>query len=83
MADDDKIVSLSAERERRDGPDPEHACFGPDGVKWFEFGVDFDDGDSTFSFTIWAKDWEDAERRVELIRTNARVVGQLYMRIPE
>lgn len=79
----DEIISLSAERERRNPPDPEHTMIGRDGIPIFEFGAEFTVDGRDYCFQLWAKDWADAERRLEALKTNARIAGQLYASIPE
>lgn len=81
--DESKIVSLADARDRRDGPDAAHWMVDARGVKWFEFCCEFDDAGSTFCFNIWATDFKDAERRLGLIKENARVEGQIYATVPE
>lgn len=78
-----KIVSLAEVRDKRDGPDPEFIFVDKHG-KWFTFIVDFHDDelDADYSFHIWARDFDDAERRLAKIKENAKVVGKLHSEIP-
>ena len=49
--DDEKVISLSDERERRNGPDAAHVCF-VDGEKWFEFCAEFEDEGRRYGFNF-------------------------------
>lgn len=80
MADD--IVDLQAIRNAREQPDPKFIVKDEFGRPWYTFIVSYDDGTSEFSFHILALDGEDAQRRVDLIRTTARVDGKLFNEIP-
>jgi len=51
------------------------------GKLWYQFVCDYQDGDVGFTFQIWAKDIEDAERRMGLIKQNCKVAGQLISEI--
>lgn len=74
------IVDFAAARDRRlnPPPDPEHVFTDEHGQQWFEFLCAYADADGEFSFTIWAKDFEDAERRMNVLRQTAVVSGQIY-----
>lgn len=75
-------IDLAAERDRRHGPDPEHVYRDGMGAKWIEYLVEYEDGATVFSFTIWAIDAADAERRLGLIRAGSMVCGQVYTIVP-
>lgn len=51
------------------------------GKLWYQFVCDYQDGDVDFTFQIWAKDIEDAERRMGLIKQNCKVAGQLISEV--
>lgn len=73
------VIDFQSEHEKRHGPDAEHVYIDPaTGKKWFKFAVDYKDGGREFSFHIWAYDIEDAKRRLQLIRDNATICGQLF-----
>lgn len=73
------VIDLSAEREKRDGPDPEFTYRDDMGVKWVVFSVVYtDDAGSEFSLHLWATDADDAERRVAALRRTATLEGQIY-----
>lgn len=62
-------------------PDAEHVCIVVENgqpIKWFEFTCTFSDGETEYSFRLWARDFADAERRLNELRATARVDGQLY-----
>lgn len=75
------IIDLEAERKRRDdelnGPDPDCVVRDHDGVEMYRFAVDFRHDDRVFTFHIFAYSEEDAEDRVNSIRGNAEVFGQI------
>lgn len=63
-------------------PDAEHIYVDDNGNKWQRFSISFrhesvveSKREQSFSFDIWALDHEDAERRLESIRQNAKVDG--------
>lgn len=64
-------------------PDPKHVCTDAQGVTWYEFAVDFADDDNVFSFRIWAKNNEDAERRVQCIKESAFLKGKIFGEIED
>lgn len=72
------VIDLNAERERRDGPDAGCIAHDQDGRKMFKFSIGFRVGDSEFTFSIFAYDWPDAERRLQFIRETGEVTGQIY-----
>jgi hypothetical protein len=49
------------------------------GHKWNEFTISYrhEIDDMTFTFTIWAIDFADAIERLEMIKANGKVDGQL------
>lgn len=53
------------------------------GHKWNEFTLSYTHelDNQTFSFSIWAIDIADAIERLEMIKANARVDGQLVEEI--
>lgn len=72
------VIDLVAERNRRDGPDPEHIRQDEYGRKLYEFIYDYQMDGGSFSFTLFAYDFEDAERRAMAISQGVVLVGQLY-----
>lgn len=77
-----KVLSFSEAREKREGPDAEFVVRDEMGVKWFTYGVRYRDGDAEFSFRIFARDFEDAERRLKLIASSGQVYGQIMTEVP-
>lgn len=75
MAD---IIDLSAERDRRDGPDRGLTYIDPRGRKWMTFVVRYKRAGKEFSFHLMALSWKDAERHVEAIRRSGSVDGVVY-----
>lgn len=78
------ITDLNGERDKRHGPDQEHvAVIVKDGraEKWFEFTCAFACDGAEYSFTIWALDFADADRRLDALKASAKVDGQLYRTI--
>lgn len=76
------IIDLTAERNRRDRPDAEHVRKDEYGRELYEFLMDYQMGDGTYSFSVFAYDWEDAERRARAISQGVVVVGQLHCMVP-
>lgn len=76
------VIDLQAERNRRGGPDAEHVRFDEDGVPLYEFIFNYKMDRSTYSFTLFAYDWEDAEKRCAAINAGVTVCGQLHSVIP-
>lgn len=77
----DFVIDLCRERTKREAPDPEFVTM-VDGVEWFAFSASYEDGDTAYSFSFWARDHEDAERRVALMRDGLKIDGQLFAVIP-
>lgn len=80
------VTDLSAERQKREEqPDSEFRRVDDQGVEWFCFVVDFlvpqALGGGSWSFRIWARDFKDAQARVEAIKATATLGGQLYAEI--
>lgn len=79
---DDNIVSLAKVRADREGPDAAHRWTDEAGVEWFEFECEYLDGDRSFCFRIWATSFDDADRRVGLIKQTAFAADQVYKEVP-
>jgi hypothetical protein len=74
------IIDLEAERLARDvAPD---LVTEEDGERWYQFSLSYTDDDKQYSFSIWAKDAADAERRAGLIRQGLTLDGRLLAREP-
>mgnify|MGYP001449036288 CR=1 FL=1 len=72
------VIDLTTERNRREGPDPEHIRHDDRGRPLFEFVYDYTMDDGSFSFSLFAYDFEDAERRANAINQGVKLTGQLY-----
>lgn len=76
---DATVIDFKASHDRKHGPDPAHVFVDARGVKWFEFTCSYRDaGGEEFSFSIWAADDADAERRLQQLRQSAKVDGQIH-----
>jgi hypothetical protein len=69
-----EAVSLEERRRWRE-TDPEFRLKLEDGV-WFLYLVEFDHEGSSWGFEVWARDLDDAKRRLASLQINARVLGQ-------
>lgn len=76
------IVDLCAERDRRGGPDADFVHLDEHGRKLFVYVLDYEIDGSIFSIHMVARSMEDAERRVEAMKTSLVLKGQLYREIP-
>lgn len=71
---------------QQDAPGADHIyveAVGGKPVVWMQFSCEFEVDGERFGFTIWAENHNDAERRMNKLRSSARVLGQLYSVIPE
>ena len=76
------IIDISAERDKRNGPDAEFVRSDDYGRKMFSFSVEYKMGDDGWGFTIWAYSMEDAQARVDAIRASGVLLGQVYSEMP-
>lgn len=76
------VIDLQEERNRRDGPDAERIRIDEEGRKLYTFLADYKMDGSTYTASIWAYDWEDAERRLTAIRFSGHIVGMLHAVVP-
>lgn len=72
------VISLDAERDRRNGPDAEFRTVDQDGRPMFTFIADFEHDGSSFSIRFFAYDFDDAEWRVGSMRNGLILAGQVY-----
>jgi hypothetical protein len=75
------VVSLVKERERRDGPDPQHLMPDDGGRLMARYACQFRMNDRTWCESIWAYSTEDAEARVVAMRESLVVCGQIYAEV--
>lgn len=47
------------------------------GDRWMLFTVDYVFDDTTYSYEIWARDFDEAERRIEAIGQTSTVFGRV------
>lgn len=48
------------------------------GDKWFMYSIEYKDADNkTFTFSIWARSFEDAENRLQCVKNNGNVCGEI------
>jgi hypothetical protein len=59
------------------------SVIGVDEMPYYKFGVEYLMPDGTeWSFTIWAKSWEEADLRLRMIKDTARIEGQTLETFP-
>lgn len=78
----DNIIDLAAERNKQSQPDPEFIRHDEYGRPLYSYGVEYQLGERTFTFNIWAYSWVEAEANVVAIRDSAKVYGQIFSEIP-
>lgn len=76
------VIDLSAERDRRNGPDEQFVCFDPAGRKMFSFLAEYAIEGGTFAINFFAYDFADAEQRVAEMRSSLVLAGQIYAEVP-
>lgn len=76
------VIDLSAERDRRNGPDAQFVTTDPDGRTMFAFCFEYQLAGSTFILSAFAYDFADADLRCAAIRESLVVAGQIYTEIP-
>jgi hypothetical protein len=74
MAD---VLDLNEKRNEREAPDPHLVRKDDFGRPIYVFGVEYRMDSKDWTFRVWAYDLADAEKRVEAIRSGARVYGQI------
>lgn len=76
------VVDLSAERNRREQPDP--GCIRHDdyGQPLYLFALGYDYKGGSWSAEIWAYSLEDAQRRVAAMCCSLQLRGQVFSVIP-
>lgn len=74
----ENVTNIEAFKHKANAPDEEQTYVDEGGVKWFKYGVDYkDQRGARMSFYIWATSLEDANERLESIKANACVYGQI------
>lgn len=51
-------------------------------VKYYKYICSFEFNESTFGFHVWARDNEDAERRLAALKITGKVDGKLFSEVP-
>lgn len=78
----DRPIDLTAERNRRAAPDPEHVRQDDIGRPLYRFLCSYDLGRDRYGFEIWAYDQADAAAKLAAIRASAVLDGQLFTVVP-
>lgn len=65
------------------GPDKENIYQDDEGVIWYKFSCSYPYGDKEYSFGIWARDQDDADKRMDVIRAMAKVDGMILSEVEE
>lgn len=76
------VIDLTAERNRRDGPDPEFIRRDDFGRALYLYGLDYEYGGKEWMTELWAYSFEDAEARVQGMRLSLKVMGQKHSETP-
>lgn len=72
------VLDLNARLAKANAPDSNQTYVDGDGVTWLKFGVEYkDQRGRTMTFDIWATSSEDAGERLQLIKENGKVYGQI------
>lgn len=80
------VVDLSAERDRREGPDPGLVRQGEDGPLYL-FTADFRRTDDRRpegrrpSIRFWARDFEEAQAIIDAMRESLELAGQVHAEV--
>lgn len=75
------IIDLAAEREKRDGPDPQFVTTDEFGRKMFAFHAEYRMDEAVFAIQFFAYDFGDAERRLSAMRSGLELRGQVYCEV--
>jgi hypothetical protein len=79
-----EIIAFPAAAKRAPEPHPDvkpHVHIDHKGTLWYRFMIEFQIDDAEFSFDMWARDMDDANRRLQIIKNNAKLVGQVVSTI--
>lgn len=76
------IIDLTKERGKREAPDADFVRCDQFGRPVFSFLLDYELDGNTFSVTVWAADFDDAERHAKALTAGATVAGQIHQEIP-
>jgi hypothetical protein len=76
------VINLTAKRNERENPDPEFVRKDDFGRPMYCYALDYAMDDASWGAQIWAYSMEDAERRVEAMRSSLSLLGQMYCVVP-
>jgi hypothetical protein len=71
-------ITHAMHRAEVNGPDADQLHRDDLGRTWKRFAVDWQCDGRNYTTHLWAFDEKDAERRLQALRSNAVVVGQVY-----
>jgi hypothetical protein len=71
------IIDLDIERVKRMNPEPEFMKV-IDGEQWFLFSASYTDGIHFSNILFWAVNTEEALARINLMRDNLTLDGQIF-----
>lgn len=74
------IVDLTAYRRNKD--DDGYFKYDDDGVKMYNFALEYQMDGSRWGLEVWAYSWEDAQNRVDAMRQSLVLLGQTHAIIP-
>lgn len=78
------IIDLAQHRQKHNRPDPQFICTDQEGREMVAFCGSYRlDTGETFGIDFYAYDFDDAEKRVEAIRSSLVLDGQKFSEISE
>ncbi len=75
------IIDLTAEREKRNGPDTQFVTTDQFGRKMFAFHAEYRMDEAVFAIQFFAYDFGDAEWRLSAMRSGLELRGQVYCEV--
>ena len=76
------IIDISAERDKRNAPDPDCVITDEEGKDWFLFSLEYRQDGRRMTTDLWAVSREDAEAKVAAMRDSLVFVGQTVAVVP-
>ena len=76
------IIDLTAERNKREAPDAMFVTVDAFGRPMFAFALEYALEGRTYTCSIFAYDFDDAERHAKAMSNGITVAGQIYQEIP-
>lgn len=78
-----RVIDLTAERRRRDAPDPQHVRRDDHGRPLYRYEIAYQRADGRpYGVEVWAYDWADAEAAAAGLSAGCTVVGQIMSWTP-